>query len=93
MDTFTNLTQSYDDLWEMRDRRVDGYPLMDGLSTTVYLCVAFVILTKILGPWYMKDKEPMDIKKFLVVYNVAQIVLNVYIVAGVRPTLQYIIKI
>ena len=69
----------YDHLWELRDRRMDGLPLMENPLYTVILCALYVYVVKIAGPRYMKDRPPMNIKKFMVGYNAFQVLLSGYI--------------
>lgn len=69
----------YDHLWELRDRRMDGLPLMENPLYTVILCALYVYVVKVAGPRYMKDRPPMNIKKFMVAYNAFQVLLSGYI--------------
>ena len=75
----------YDHLWELRDRRMDGLPLMENPLYTVILCALYVYVVKSLGPRYMKDRPPMNIKKFMVGYNAFQVLLSGYIFVQVIP--------
>ena len=74
----------YDEVWEKRDRRVDGWFLMESPLPTIILCASYVYFVKVAGPNYMKDKKPMNIRSFLIVYNLFQIVLSTYIFVNVR---------
>ena len=65
--------------WEKRDRRVDGWFLMDTPVWTMLICATYVYLVKVAGPNYMKDRKPMNIRGFLVIYNFFQVALSTYI--------------
>ena len=41
---------------------------------------SYVYIVKIYGPRAMKDRPAYDLKVFLVVYNLSQVVLSAYIV-------------
>nr|UZZ64688.1 fatty acid elongase elovl1d [Platychelipus littoralis] len=69
----------YNEAWKYRDQRVDGWPLMSSPYPTIFICALYVYIVKVAGPNYMKDKEPMNLKYFLMVYNVFQVVLSAYI--------------
>lgn len=43
------------------------------LVTYLYFCLHA-------GPKYMKDRKPFDLKNTLIVYNVIQVVLSIYLV-------------
>jgi hypothetical protein len=48
--------------------------------------MTYVFLVKVWGPRYMKHREPMNIRTFLVWYNAAQVVLSTYIFVQVCAT-------
>jgi elongation of very long chain fatty acids protein 7 len=76
---YHGLTRTYDDLWELRDRRMDSLPLMGSPWPTVAICLAYIYIVKVWGPDFMKDRKPMEIKNFLVVYNALQVAISTYI--------------
>lgn len=69
----------YDWAWSVRDTRVDGWLLMDSPVPTMVICLTYVYLVKVAGPNYMKNREPMNIRGFLIVYNLAQVIFSTYI--------------
>lgn len=72
--------QSYvDKLWEQRDRRVDGWFMMNSFWPTLILVMAYVYIVKIWGPRFMQDRKPYNISTFLVYYNAFQVALSAYI--------------
>lgn len=76
----TTVMEFYNELWQIRDVRVDDWPLMSSIWPTVTLCLAYFYFALVLGPTLMKDREPMQLKKTIQVYNVFQIVLSAYMV-------------
>jgi len=79
-----HLRQWWEDAWELRDRRMDGWPLMSSPLYTAAICATYVYLVKVAGPAYMKDRKPMNIRGFLIWYNLAQVMLSTYIFTEVR---------
>lgn len=71
----------YDEIWEFRDRRVDGWFLMSSPMPTIALCVIYVYLVKVWGPNFMKNREPINCQTFMLIYNAFQVLLSMYIVA------------
>ena len=53
---------SYDRLWSIRDRRLDGWPLMDSAWPTLALSAAYVVLVTLVGPWYMRERKAYQLK-------------------------------
>ncbi len=78
------LSNLYDLAWEKRDRRVDGWFLLDSPLPTIAICMTYVYLVKVWGPNYMRDRKPLNISKFLIWYNAFQVLLSTYIFVQVR---------
>ena len=77
--TYSNLTDTYNTFWENRDKRMDGWPLMSSPLPTIMICATYVYIVKVWGPNFMKDRKPMNLKGFLIVYNLIQVLLSTYI--------------
>lgn len=73
------LQKWYEDLWELRDKRVDGWFMMDSFWPTLVLVAGYVYIVKIWGPRFMKDRKPYNIDTFLIYYNASQVILSAYI--------------
>jgi len=54
------------------DPRVADLPLMSSIQQTTLICLTYVLLVKGVGPWYMKDRKPYNIKYLMMVYNLLQ---------------------
>ena len=73
-----NLVEFYNQLWNIRDRRVDDWFLMSSIWPTVTLCVGYLYFTIFLGPRLMKNREPFEIKPLIQLYNVFVTLLSAY---------------
>ncbi|GLH08347.1 Elongation of very long chain fatty acids protein [Gryllus bimaculatus] len=47
--------------------------------TVLGLVAAYALFANRLGPWIMRDRKPFELKTTLIVYNVLQIIVNIYI--------------
>ena len=88
----SNVSTIWEDLWERRDKRMDDYPLMSNPLHTAAICCVYFYLIIFAGPRYMKDRKPMSIRGFMIVYNALMVILSSYIVIQVR-NLKWIIGI
>ena len=79
MEMLANLTRTYDAMWEKRDKRMDHLPLMGSPIPTMIICATYVYIVKVAGPNYMANRKPMEIKSFLIFYNMTQVILSTYI--------------
>ncbi|TRY75654.1 hypothetical protein TCAL_00502 [Tigriopus californicus] len=82
VDKYHHYAALYDQVWELRDRRMDGWPMMSSPLPTIFLCLSYVYIVKVWGPNYMKDRKPMELRGFLIVYNLLQVILSTYIFVG-----------
>ena len=80
----TNVTTMWEDVWERRDKRMDEYPLMSNPLHTAMICCVYFYLIIFAGPRYMKDRKPMEIRTFMIIYNALMVLLSSYIVVQVR---------
>ena len=69
-----------DRLWELRDKRVDGWFMLDSFWPTLLLVAAYLFIVKVWGPRFMENRPPYNINTFLIYYNAAQVGLSAYIV-------------
>jgi len=75
----SNLTeyfrQQYDELWELRDKRLDGYPMFDSPLSPILAVGSYLILVR-LGVEWMRNRAPFELKRLMIVYNLVQVVIN-----------------
>ena len=76
-------------LWEKRDPRMDGLPLLNSPVPTALICMCYVFIVKVAGPRFMQNREPYNIRTFLVIYNALQVALSAYIVYWVSVNRSY----
>jgi len=69
-----------EELWEIRDKRLDDWAMMSSPWPSVALSSAYVLAVTVIGPRFMRDRKPYDIKAVMQVYNVIQVILSAYIV-------------
>lgn len=60
------------------DKRVEKWPLMDNPLPTLAISTSYLLFLW-LGPKYMKNREPFQLRKTLVVYNFSMVFLNFFI--------------
>jgi len=77
---FTQTVASgYNSIMELRDPRVDGWFLMDSIWPTLTLSATYYLIVRFIGPRIMKHREPFQLKEFMLVYNLAQTVINLWL--------------
>lgn len=64
------------------DPRVSDWPLMQSPFPTYALCSGYVVMCGV-GPYIMMKREPFRIRPLLVVYNIALIILSLYMCSEV----------
>jgi len=69
----------HDELWDLRDKRMDGLPGLSSPLPTLLICLTYVYIVKVAGPRFMKHREPYNIRTFLIVYNACQVGISAYI--------------
>merc|ERR1712002_1043895 len=69
----TNFLEWYNDLWEIRDRRVDDWLFMSSCWPTLTLCMSYLYCSMVLFPTLMKDRPAFEFRTpipWIQVYNV-----------------------
>lgn len=49
----------------------------------VLIVVAYILFVKLIGPRFMKNRQPFKLKYIMFVYNLFQVFANVYILRAV----------
>ena len=73
-----NFMEFYNELWSLRDKRVDNWLLMSSPWPTISLSVAYWYCCIVLGPALMKDRKPLELKWTMQIYNFFSVVLSAY---------------
>ena len=70
------------ELEEISDPRVKDWLLMSSPLPTVFLCLAYFLIEKVLGPLYMQGRKPYNLKYPMLAYNLFQVLFNGWIFQG-----------
>ncbi|XP_055636499.1 elongation of very long chain fatty acids protein AAEL008004 isoform X2 [Toxorhynchites rutilus septentrionalis] len=77
---FTDVYDWYRDLMDNKsDPRIADWPMMSSPLPTLALCVFYAYFSKSLAPKLMEKRKPLDLRNFLVVYNLFQTVFSTWI--------------
>ena len=69
-------------LEERSDPRVSDWLLMSSPVPTVCLCLTYLVVVKVAGPLYMKDRPAYSLKYPMMAYNLFQVLFNGWIFTG-----------
>ncbi|KAF8788975.1 Elongation of very long chain fatty acids like protein [Argiope bruennichi] len=64
------------------DPRMVKYPLMSSVMPTVFFSTIFLLFVKVIGPAWMKNREPYNLRHFMVVYNIFLVGLSGWITSN-----------
>merc|ERR1712083_1141617 len=67
---------------EKADPRVADWMLMSSPLATVILCLTYLLIVRVLGPLFMANREPYDLKYPMLAYNLFQTLFNGWIFLG-----------
>lgn len=60
------------------DPRAQNYAFMYNPLPTLGMVATYLTWVLIIGPIYMRDRKPMDIKNLIIYYNAFQVALSAY---------------
>ncbi|XP_062549709.1 elongation of very long chain fatty acids protein 7-like [Armigeres subalbatus] len=60
------------------DPRAKSLPFMDNPLPTLGMMISYLIFVLWLGPLYMRDRKPMDLRRIIIYYNMFQVLLSGY---------------
>lgn len=61
------------------DRRVENWLFMGSPLSTLFICLTYVMLVKVWGPAYMKNRPAFQFRRTLVVYNAIQVIFSTWL--------------
>ncbi|KAJ8954322.1 hypothetical protein NQ318_005909 [Aromia moschata] len=64
---------------EISDPRTANWPLMSSPFYTLGICLAYVYVVKVLGPKFMENRKPFQLKWTLVIYNFLQVIFSAWL--------------
>ena len=72
------------------DQRTTDWFMMSSPFPTLFICLAYVYVVKVLGPKMMENRKPFQLKNALVVYNMLQMLFSAWLFYEVTcPTIAY----
>lgn len=80
MENFRNISLYWYDLMNNKsDQRTTNWFLMSSPFPTIGICLAYVLIVKVIGPIVMKNQKPFKIKNTHLVYNFMHLVFSAWI--------------
>jgi len=73
------IVDGYDRIWALRDPRVENWLFMSSPMSTLSICLTYVMIVKVFGPWFMKDRPAYEFRRLLIFYNFAQVVFSTWL--------------
>ncbi|RWR98807.1 elongation of very long chain fatty acids protein-like protein, partial [Dinothrombium tinctorium] len=70
------LIDGYAALMANGDPRVANWPLMKSPFPTIIICISYIYFVKYLGPQLMKNRQPLDIRCLMIVYNFIMVLIS-----------------
>ncbi|XP_012154335.1 very long chain fatty acid elongase AAEL008004 isoform X1 [Megachile rotundata] len=61
------------------DQRTTNWFLMSSPFPTLFICLTYVYVVKVLGPKLMENRKPFQLKNALIVYNLFQMVFSAWL--------------
>ncbi|XP_022836081.1 elongation of very long chain fatty acids protein AAEL008004-like isoform X2 [Spodoptera litura] len=61
------------------DPRTNPWFLMSSPFPTLLICLSYVYLVKVLGPRFMENRKPYELKNVLILYNFLQVVFSAWL--------------
>ncbi|KAK9875216.1 hypothetical protein WA026_006005 [Henosepilachna vigintioctopunctata] len=61
------------------DDRIHEFSLCDSVWKPLSIVALYVLFVKKIGPWFMKDRQPYNVRNFVIVFDIIQIVANFYL--------------
>lgn len=46
---------------------------------TLFICLSYIYVVKVLGPKLMENRKPFELKKVLIAYNLFQVVFSAWL--------------
>ena len=72
------------------DPRTDGWLMMSSPLPTFSICVSYVVLVKLIGPWFMRHRPPFQFRLLLIAYNFAQMIFSAWLFKNVSSFNEWI---
>lgn len=66
-------------MFRFKDPRVEGWLFLSSPLPTLLMCLSYVLLVKVIGPAYMKNRPAFEFRNTLVVYNFFQVIFSAWL--------------
>lgn len=77
----------YRDLMDNKsDPRVNDWPMMSSPFPTLAVCLFYAYFVKVLGPKLMENRKPFDLRWFMILYNLLQVLFSGWLFHEVSAT-------
>lgn len=80
MQVLNMIGNTYERLMSQADPRVADWPLMSGPLPTMVICLCYVLTVKVIGPRFMKNRQPFDMRYAMIAYNFLMVLVSSTIV-------------
>ncbi|XP_055933131.1 elongation of very long chain fatty acids protein 1-like isoform X1 [Argiope bruennichi] len=77
--TMINFTQYYQDFLDSGDPRVASWPMMDNPMKGLTLVVMYLGFVKVVGPAWMRDQKPYNLRGPMIIYNFLLVAISAWI--------------
>lgn len=80
MEYVQSIVDGYHDLMDNKsDQRVKDWFLMSSPLPTLTICLTYIFIVKVIGPQFMKDRKPFELKQVLIWYNLFQVIFSTWL--------------
>lgn len=69
----------YNRIWDLRDPRVENWLFMGSPLSTLTICLTYVMIVKVWGPNFMKNRPPYEFRRLLIFYNFVQVLFSTWL--------------
>nr|WRW12622.1 elongation of very long chain fatty acids protein 1/7 [Namalycastis rhodochorde] len=73
------VSKMWEDVVAKKDPRVDDFMLMSSPWPSFILCFLYILLVTKIGPSFMENRKPFQIRNLMVIYNFAMVLFSGYI--------------
>lgn len=81
------VAEVYHDVMENKsDERLKNWFMMSGPLPTLIVCIFYIFIVKVIGPKLMEKRQPFVLRRFMMYYNLFQVILSALIFYRVRHT-------
>jgi len=71
-----SITSVYKSLANGGDKRIQHLPLMKSPLTVHLIVISYILFVTKIGPYFMKNRQPFQFKKLLLIYNLSMMLYN-----------------